>query len=93
MDLKDYLISAKEPMAEFASKLGVTAQYIWTICNKQRLPSLFLAKRIQEISGGGVTLDELMGREVKSSEMPKCCPTCKRRFHWKKCAKDEQKFE
>lgn len=81
MELKEYLIEKRQSMAEFAFKLGVTVQYMWSLCNKKRVPSVFLAEKIEQLTDKVVTLNDLCG---KDAVRPKCCPLCKRRYKRKR---------
>lgn len=61
MDLKTYLSSIPVPeRKKFAKDLGTSAAYISQLCTGWRLPSPALAKRINVLTGGKVTLHELL---------------------------------
>ena len=80
MNLKDYLKDEEESMAKFAQQLGVTAQYMWFLCNKKKAPSFFLAWRIEELTNKEVSMDELLGRKIPEESKPTECPKCKRSY-------------
>jgi hypothetical protein len=82
MDIKEYILQLKGRgnYKAFGEKVGISAQYLWILCQKKIQPSIFLAERIQKETGNLVTVKELIGREITEEERPKCCPYCKTKF-------------
>lgn len=61
MTLKDYLAAAGETTDAFADRVGASPGMIHKIVYRTRQPSLTLAARIEEATGGKVTpLDMLL---------------------------------
>lgn len=66
MELRDYLTTENIGVSEFAKKARMKQPYISLISLKKRVPSPDMALRIQEATGGAVTVMELLfpeGRE------------------------------
>lgn len=58
--MRDYLNSIGQPEREqFASAAGTSVGYLWLLAGKHRQPSPKLARKLQEASGGILTLAEL----------------------------------
>lgn len=60
MKLSDYLKIKEMNHSELAKKLGVTRSYLSQIVYEKNRPSVSLAKKIQEITKGYVTVTELL---------------------------------
>lgn len=60
MNLKTYLFMREVKLASFARLLGYSYVHIWRVCQGRTLPSLELAKMIEERTNGEVSFDELM---------------------------------
>ena len=60
MDLKYYLFEKSIPVKEFAKLLGVSASLIYHILKQQRMPSRTLATKIEQLTKGAVTKEELL---------------------------------
>jgi len=60
MNLKRYLFEKTLPVKQFAKRLGVSASLIYHIINRQRTPSPALAIKIEELTEGLVTKEELL---------------------------------
>ena len=60
MKLSDYLKIKEMNHSELAKKLGVTRSYLSQIVYEKNRPSVSLAKKIQEITNGYVTVTELL---------------------------------
>jgi hypothetical protein len=60
MDLKDYLYFSRKTIVNFAKEVGVSRHHMSRIVNKRDKPSRLLARYIEEITGGEVTIKDLM---------------------------------
>jgi len=59
MDLREYLFRNEMTMSAMAQDLGVNAAYLRAVKRKESYPSKKLALRIEIITGGQVTYEEL----------------------------------
>ena len=66
MRLEKYLSLKRLSEREFSSILNVSQAHISNIIKKRRNPSLILAKRIEEATGGNVAIKDLLNPEVPS---------------------------
>jgi transcriptional regulator with XRE-family HTH domain len=66
MHLKEYLGFRKINMREFSRRAQVSPSHIHNICSGKKNPSLPLAKRIQQLTDGKVTLDDLFSSKAPS---------------------------
>ena len=60
MNLKRYLFEKTVPIKEFAEQLGVSASLIYLILKRKRFPSPKLATKIENLTDGMVTKEELL---------------------------------
>jgi transcriptional regulator with XRE-family HTH domain len=60
MNLKKYLEEKRMTYREFAEKLGIRPQYLQSIAYGKKKPSLELAVKIQELTGGKLTPKDLL---------------------------------
>jgi DNA-binding transcriptional regulator YdaS (Cro superfamily) len=60
VELKDYLSKKKISQSNFAKKVGITRAHISQIVNKKTNLSTLLAKHIENITEGDVTMQELI---------------------------------
>jgi len=60
MELKTYLKQSKILQLHFSAQIGIHYMYLNKIINHTRIPSPRLALRIQEATGGAVTVLELL---------------------------------
>ncbi len=60
MELRDYLHFARKSIVDFAKEAGVSRHHISRIVNRRDKPSLTLARYIEVITGGEVTVKDLM---------------------------------
>jgi transcriptional regulator with XRE-family HTH domain len=60
MHLIDYLTDKKIKQHEFGKKIGVHFTYICKICSFERTPSLRTALKIEQETGGIVSVQELL---------------------------------
>lgn len=66
MDLDEYLFRKRVSQTEFAKELGISRNHLGEILRGRRSPSVKLAKKIEELSQGEVTKEEVLfpkGRE------------------------------
>ena len=75
MDLRTYLFMNRIEYKDFAEKLGITRQCIWKYCNGG-WPQPKIAKRIEEITEGEITAEQLL----KGRPKPKVCECCGRKW-------------
>ena len=66
MRLKDYFLLEQISEREFAALIRVSQSHISNISMGRKNPSLPLAKRIEEMTGGKVTTDDLLNPEAPS---------------------------
>jgi transcriptional regulator with XRE-family HTH domain len=66
MKLKEYLSKHLISQHRFASLLGITHSHIGHIVNGRRAPSLFLAKQIEEVTNGEVSVYDLIDTKAPS---------------------------
>lgn len=66
MKLEEYLKLKKISQQQFADLAGVTFGHIGHILKKRRSPSLMLAKHIEEITNGAVTVYDLIEPQAPS---------------------------
>jgi len=75
MKLKDYLKENNISISEMARRIGLSPGYFWLITKGQRGISPDVARTLNSITEGKVSLDEFFPiRE------PKICPCCNRRL-------------
>lgn len=72
MKLRDYLHFNRIKKQDMASQVGVSREYFSNIVNEKNLPSVKLAQKIQEVTGGQVSAMELLMLDVvhKVEEKP-----------------------
>ena len=66
MDLKDYLSKNGISQVDFSNKIGITQARISQIVNKKANPSIVLAKHIEEVTKGKVTVMNLISQDAPS---------------------------
>ena len=66
MDLKNYLKIHSLPQEKFASLLGISQPHLSNILKGRKSPSIQLAKRINDVTNGKVSLDDLFNPEAPS---------------------------
>ncbi len=72
MELRDYLYFTRTTVTEFAKKLQVSRSYITKLLAGNYPASRLVAKQIEEITGGEVTVEDVSKtRYVKSKRMDK----------------------
>ncbi len=64
--MKEYLFRNNLTVKEFAFHLGISASYLYQLIKGERTPSLKLAQRIEEYTGGEVDLNQLINGEFSS---------------------------
>jgi|GEM_PF-2483842 len=69
MQLKDYLHIKNITLTSFAQRLEISRQHLDKIVNRGLHPSKLLARYIEQITEGHVTVAELMGEKTDSEEM------------------------
>lgn len=60
MDLKEYLEDKRLTYREFAEKLGIRTQSLQSVVYGSKKPSLDLAVKIEELTGGAITPKDLL---------------------------------
>lgn len=65
MDLKRYLFEQALPVKKFAEQLEVSVSLIYHILKGHRVPSPQLAKKIEELTKGAVSKEELLFPDQK----------------------------
>lgn len=65
--LKRYLTEVKEPVKDFAARVGASRQTLYRIIGGAQAPKPALARRIVEATGGAVTLGAIYQRRDKRS--------------------------
>jgi len=68
MDLKRYLFEKTISVKNFAEQLGVSTSLIYHILNRFRMPSRTLAAKIEELTEGMVSKEELLFPDEESSQ-------------------------
>lgn len=63
MDLRRWLFDEKLSVTEFSKRLGCSRIHLSEIVNGRRIPSLMLAKAIENATHGKVNVSELMKGE------------------------------
>jgi len=66
MNIESYLTQNNIPRGEFSKKIKIHWSHLNNILNGQRKPSAPLALRIEQATGGKVTLRELLFPNCKS---------------------------
>lgn len=61
MNLRDYLHTERIKGAALARLLDIHPVYLYALKNGRMQPGYKLAKRIEMVTGGKVTIDDLMG--------------------------------
>lgn len=59
MQLRDYLHIKRIKIAQFAREVGASRSYITNICNGKIKPGWRLARDIEALTNGSVTINEL----------------------------------
>lgn len=62
MELRDYLHFARKSVIDFAKEMGVTRQHMSLIVHKKVKPGKTLCKYIEQMTGGEVTVKDLLGQ-------------------------------
>jgi len=65
MSLKEFRTNNRLTVADVASSLGITRQHVYEIERGSAYPSRKLALRIEEATGGAVTLRDLFPKDAK----------------------------
>jgi len=65
--LKQYLYDVDERMQDFAERVGVSRQTLYRIISGVQAPKPMLARRIEEATGGAVTIGMLYGGDASGS--------------------------
>lgn len=60
MELRDYLHFSRKSIVNFAKEIGVCRQHMSLIVNGKTKPSKFLARYIEEMTGGEVRVEDLI---------------------------------
>lgn len=60
MKLDEYLFRMKTTKKDFAEKVGISRGYLQHLLSGIKSPSVKLAKKIEEATGGKVTKEELL---------------------------------
>ena len=60
MQLDEYLFRTKQNNIDFAKKLGISRGHLQRILSGDRRPSVSLAKKIEELSKGKVSKEEML---------------------------------
>ena len=63
MVLRTYLFNLDLPVKKFAADLGISVSYLYQLLKNERRPSLELALRIEKLTQGNVSVDELLKEE------------------------------
>jgi 3,4-dihydroxy 2-butanone 4-phosphate synthase/GTP cyclohydrolase II len=66
MRLAEYLKDRGIKRGEFAKAIGVSAGRVTQLCDDAGWPSKDVAERISEATGGAVTADDFLRREVEA---------------------------
>lgn len=69
MKLHTYLLRNNIKQSEFATKLGVSRQYFNGIMNRKRVPSNKLARKIEELTKGNVTLISIISGKAIGKDL------------------------
>lgn len=64
MKLRDYLHFNRIKKQDMASQIGVSREYFSNIVNEKNIPSVKLAQKIQQVTGGQVSAMELLMLDV-----------------------------
>lgn len=68
MKLDEYLFRMKTTKKDFAEKVGISRGYLQHLLSGIKSPSVKLAKKIEEATGGKVTKEELLFPEEYPEE-------------------------
>jgi len=68
MELEEYLISRKFTRIEFSKMVGVTVGGLGKYIRGERMPTLQIARAIENASNGKVTIDDLIETWRKKNE-------------------------
>jgi len=60
MDLGEYLKQSEKHKMEFALEIGISLGHLDRILSRNRRASIELAKKIEEVTGGKVTKEEIV---------------------------------
>ncbi len=60
MELRDYLHFARKSVIDFAKEMGITRQHMSSIVHKKVRPGKVLCKYIEQMTGGEVTIKDLL---------------------------------
>ena len=69
MDLREYLFRKRLTVKEFSETLDYTRTHLSQIINGNRRPSKRLAKAIEELTEGEVTIHELLKKKNKKKDL------------------------
>lgn len=67
MKIKDYLYFNRIYASEFAKMVEITPTYMRHICNRKIIPSKKIAKRIELLTGGEVSVEDIMGEDIPNT--------------------------
>jgi len=76
MDLKRYLKENKIKVGDFAEMVDIHRNHLSGIINKRFVPGITLARQIERLTKGNVTVSEL----IPDKEERNVCPCCKRKL-------------
>lgn len=60
MDLREYLFRKRLSITQFSALVFCNRNYISQIANKKRIPSVRLAKAIEQVTNGDVSAEEVL---------------------------------
>lgn len=66
MDIETYLWKHRLTVTEFARQLGVMRATVSTYVNRTRKPQMKTAKKIEEVTRGEVTVEEMLSNRYTS---------------------------
>lgn len=52
-------VGQEKRVKDWAEELGVTRQFLWRLINRERYPSLGMAARIERMTDGAVTMQDM----------------------------------
>lgn len=67
MILRTYLFNRDLPVKKFAAELGISVSYLYQLLKNERKASLELALKVERITKGNVSVDELLKEEKNNS--------------------------
>ena len=71
--MRAYLSKNDIPVKMFAAELGISMSYLYQLLKKERRPSIELARKIEKITNGELTVDALRG-DAKDYDLFSPCP-------------------